>query len=87
VGAVTPTAIFLSVLLAGLVRAIYARITGKEMFPANPKGPLYKWLGKTTHEKRQELLAKRLRDQEEERLSSRLDRRPSQRFLVSKPPK
>lgn len=80
----TGTAIFLSALLAGALRAGYKAVTGKDMFPANPKGPLYKWLGKTTHEKHRELLETRLRDQEAERISSRLDRRPSRRFLVSK---
>lgn len=39
---VSYTGIFLGCLLAGLVRAAFKAITGREMFRANPKGPLYK---------------------------------------------
>lgn len=42
----TPTAIFLSVVGAVLVQGIYKLLTGKDLFPANPKGPLYRWFGK-----------------------------------------
>jgi hypothetical protein len=41
--------VFLSMLTKGLVMGLFAAITGREMFPANPKGPLYKWLGKASH--------------------------------------
>ena len=34
---------------AALVRAGFKGATGREMFPANPKGPLYRWFGKATH--------------------------------------
>lgn len=49
----TPLEIFLSTALAGAVQAGYTAITGKDMFPANPKGPLYKWFGDPErHERR-----------------------------------
>jgi hypothetical protein len=41
--------IFLATFIKGLVMGVYSAITGKEMFPANPKGPLYKWFGKANH--------------------------------------
>lgn len=37
--------IFLSMMAKALVMGLYAAITGREMFPANPKGPLYRWFG------------------------------------------
>lgn len=37
--------IFLSCALAALVQAAYKGVTGRDLFPANPKGPLYKWFG------------------------------------------
>jgi len=46
----SPTAIFLSCALAALVQAIYRAVTGRDLFPANPKGPLYRWFGKASHE-------------------------------------
>jgi hypothetical protein len=45
----TGTAIFLSAVGAVLVQGIYRRATGKDLFPANPKGPLYRWFGKKDH--------------------------------------
>lgn len=80
--------IALGTALAAAIRAGYKQMTGKEFGrPANPKGPLYRWFGgqdRVNHEKDRALLALRLRDQEAERTSARLDRRPSQRFLASK---
>jgi hypothetical protein len=71
-----PVTVFLAMAAKGLVLGTIAVVLGREPFAANPKGPLYKWFGKTNHEKRRELLQTRLRDQEQERISSRLDRRP-----------
>lgn len=34
------------VFVKALVVGLWERATGQEMFPANPKGPLYKWFGK-----------------------------------------
>lgn len=79
----TATAIFLSAMLATAVQGIYKAVTGKDLFPANPKGPLYKWFGDATHRATQERLQSRLHDLEQERLSSQLDRRPSRRLLGS----
>lgn len=39
------TAVFLATMVKAFVLAIFAQVTGREMFPANPKGPLYKWFG------------------------------------------
>jgi hypothetical protein len=53
----TGVTIFLSAVLAALIQGVYKAVTGKDLFPANPKGPLYKWLGKPkepTHESPQE---------------------------------
>lgn len=80
--------IALGTFCAALIRAGYQQITGKPLFPANPKGPLYKWFGgkdRAIHEKSQEQLAQRLRDLEEEQISSQLDRRPVPRLGVSEP--
>lgn len=83
----TTTTIFLSVLVAALLRALYARVTGKEMFPANPKGPLYRWFGKPNHER----LPTRSEQQRHDRLAARLSSPPNQppasRFRLSKPPR
>lgn len=79
------TAIFLSAMLAALVQAAYKGITGKDMFPANPKGPLYKWFGGASHREGRELIERRLRDQEEEQLFEALDRRPAKRLRDSPP--
>ena len=40
----------LAVFAAGLVRVAYKGLIGRDMFPANPKGPLYRWFGKATHD-------------------------------------
>ncbi len=76
--------IALGTFVAALVRGLYKRFTGKEPFPANPKGPLYKWFGGANHGSSREMLVRRLRDQEAVQLSAQLDRRPAPRFLVSK---
>lgn len=34
------------VFLKALILGAYQAMTGKEAFPANPKGPLYKWFGR-----------------------------------------
>lgn len=40
----------MTLFLVGLVKSVFmgliAAVTGREMFPANPKGPLYRWFGK-----------------------------------------
>lgn len=38
-------AIFAATFLKAVIMAVFARVMGREMFPANPKGPLYKWFG------------------------------------------
>lgn len=42
----TAGTIFLIALITAAIREGFYRITGRDMFPANPKGPLYKWFGK-----------------------------------------
>jgi len=37
--------IFTVAFVKAVIMAIFAKVTGREMFPANPKGPLYKWFG------------------------------------------
>lgn len=66
---VSYTGIFLGCLLAGLVRAAFKAITGREMFKANPKGPLYKWLGGANHGSSPAPLPNRQRGREPERFS------------------
>jgi hypothetical protein len=60
VAPMSATAIFLSAAGAALVQGIYRLVTGRDLFPANPKGPLYRWFGKASHEDRSEPPAKRL---------------------------
>ena len=38
--------IALTLVAKALVVALFEAVTGRDMFPANPKGPLYKWFGK-----------------------------------------
>lgn len=42
----TGATVFVAMMVKGVVLGTYTLITGKEPFPANPKGPLYKWFGK-----------------------------------------
>jgi hypothetical protein len=32
--------------LKAVVVGLFEAVAGRDMFPANPKGPLYKWFGK-----------------------------------------
>jgi hypothetical protein len=81
--------IFLGTMLAGAAQFGYKAITGKDMFPANPKGPLYKWFGDPERHERRRLKREarinhepsptpsqlRRRDQLMERLSGQPSRR------------
>lgn len=33
------------VFIKALIMGLFRHVTGRDMFPANPKGPLYKWFG------------------------------------------
>lgn len=79
--------IFLAMMFKGLVMGAYTLITGKEMFPANPKGPLYKWFGGASHESSPALPQPLSRGQSLARLSERPSRPRAPRFRVSKPPR
>jgi hypothetical protein len=48
-GAMTSLEIFLSTALAAAIQGGYKLVTGKDLIPANPRGPLYKWFGKPSH--------------------------------------
>lgn len=75
--------IALGTFAAALIRAEYQRRTGKPMFPANPKGPLYKWLGRPSHGLRPEPLDPQRHGQEVERLASPPAPQPSLRLPAS----
>lgn len=91
--------IALGTALAAAIRAGYKQMTGKDMFPANPKGPLYKWFGDPErHERRRAKREARIshepsptpsqlrrRDQLMERLSGPPSRPHAPRFRVSGP--
>lgn len=42
----TTTMIFLTAMVTAIIREVFFRVKGREMFPPNPKGPLYKWFNK-----------------------------------------
>jgi hypothetical protein len=74
----TPLEIFLSAALAGAIRGGYKLATGKDLFPANPKGPLYKWFGKgPTHE----IDPERFEPPSRDRSLGPLGPKPGQQFL------
>lgn len=79
-------AIFLAMAFKGMVMALYQAITGREAFPANPKGPLYRWFGKPNHSTGLE----RLKQPPHVPPKGPLVVKPGQQFLqcfrVSKPP-
>lgn len=75
--------IALGTFVAALIRTGYKHVTGKEMFPANPKGPLYKWLGGANHGSSSQL-DRHQHGQEQERLSAPLDRPPVRLLPASK---
>ena len=85
---VSGVTIFLGAALAGMIRETYKRATGREMFKANPKGPLYRWLGpketRPNHVQIRARLEKLRRDQATERTSERLLPPPERRFRVTK---
>lgn len=43
----TAVTIFMVALITAAIREIFYRVKGREMFPANPRGPLYRWFGKS----------------------------------------
>lgn len=42
----TTGTIFLVAVVKAIIMGAFEMVTGRDMFPANPKGPLYKWFGK-----------------------------------------
>jgi hypothetical protein len=80
-----PVSLFLAMMLKGFVMGLYSLITGKEAFPANPKGPLYKWFGKpkgASHDSPPTPSQLQNRDRLLERLSELPDRPHAPRFRV-----
>lgn len=78
----TGLTIFLAVMFKGVLFGLYTAITGKEPFPANPKGPLYKWFGGANHGSSPALPDSLPRDRLLARLSEPPSRPPAPRFRV-----